>query len=92
MQKTIDDMTKFHKDILDIFDKISSAPADRRIKYIDMTKEYMRALEKKTREHSDNLEASAQKIKKACNNTIPLDTMEQKLESLMLKFMQRKHR
>ena len=45
MQKTIDEMTKYHGEILAIFEKISSAPAERRIKYIDMTKEYMKAIE-----------------------------------------------
>ena len=92
LQKTVDEMTKYHGEILAIFEKISTAPAERRIKYIDMTKGYMKAIEKKTREHGASMETSAARLKEALHSTVPLEKLDQKLEGLMLKFLQREHR
>lgn len=76
LQKTVDEMIKYHGEILAIFEKISTAPAERRIKYIDMTKGYMKAIEKKTREHGASMEASASRLKEALHTTVPTDKLD----------------
>lgn len=62
ISNVVEDMNADYLSILEIFLKIQDAPAEKRIKYIDKSKQYMKEIQQKTRENDEAIEKSTKRI------------------------------
>ena len=71
----VEDLQKKYVEILGIFNNIASSHANKRIKYIDNIKSYMKGIEKKVKDQDNYIKNQAKKLKEALEKTVSLENI-----------------
>ena len=82
-----EDLQKKYCEILKIFANISNSTAEKRIKYIDNIKSYMKNIEKKVNEQDEQIKNRAKLLRETIDRTVSLDGFELKMDTKLIKFL-----
>lgn len=80
-----------HQEITNIFAKIANAQAEKKIRYIDLSKQYMNETKNEVTKKSNFIKDTVNRLNMALNNTIPKKDLNQRLENQMIKFMKKEY-
>lgn len=83
----LEELQRKYVEILKIFTTISSSQANKRIQYIDTYKTYMKNIEKKVLENDQLIKKKSTHLREVLDRTVALDSFESKIESKLIKFM-----
>ena len=89
LEEQTDDLHSKYLEIIKIFHNIANSSAQKRINYIDHVSQHMKLIEKKVREQDAYIKTQAKKLKEAIDKTVSLDGVEEKIESKLLKYLQK---
>jgi|TARA_B110000285_G_C15115075_1_gene613565 seryl-tRNA synthetase len=89
LQREAEGLVAKYNEILKIFSNIANSTAQKRINYIDHVKSHMKSLEKKVKEQDAYIKSQAKKLKDAIDRTVSLDGVEDKIESKLIKYLQK---
>jgi peptidoglycan hydrolase CwlO-like protein len=71
IQKTVEEMRVMHSEISNIFAKIANAQAEKKIRYIDLSKAYMNEIKNEIAKKSNFIRDTVKKLNESLENTIP---------------------
>ncbi len=81
IQKTVEEMRVMHSEISNIFAKIANAQAEKKIRYIDLSKAYMNEIKNEVAKKSNFIKDTVKRLNEELEKTIPKKDLNQRLEN-----------